>query len=149
MGGMARVSCSSSTRPQWMMLGQSLKDCRSQKSNWLIANIFPSDRWVALRVVGSASSLDCRNSTIAANSRPGVTELQVNYMLDVKKSTVERLRMNFEQLGDDIKAGHALAPPPETERAVLIEEVMIGCAFGMLQCLDREPRLVYMLGKIT
>jgi hypothetical protein len=49
----------------------------------------------------------------------------VNYILDVKKSPVERLHLSFEQLAEDLTSGLDLPAPSETERSLLIEEVII------------------------
>ena len=72
----------------------------------------------------------------------------MNYILDVKKSAVERLHLSFERFAEDLTAGVSSAAPAETERSLLIEEVKVGCTFGMLQCLDRPHRLAYVLGEI-
>jgi hypothetical protein len=58
------------------------------------------------------------------------------------------MRLSFEQFADDIVRGISEDAPPESEKLLLIEEVKIGCTFGMLQCLDREHRLAYILGEI-
>lgn len=72
----------------------------------------------------------------------------VNYILDVQKSAVERLHLSFERFAEDLTGGLNLAAPSETEHSLLIEEVKVGCTFGMLQCLDRSHRLAYILGEI-
>jgi DNA-directed RNA polymerase specialized sigma24 family protein len=72
----------------------------------------------------------------------------VNYILDLKKSPVERLRLSFEGFASDLTQGVSLAAPGETERSLLIEEIKVACTLGMLQCLDRPHRLAYVLGEI-
>jgi hypothetical protein len=72
----------------------------------------------------------------------------VNYILDVKKSPVERLHLTFDRFADDLHDGLSDAGPAERERSVLVEEVKIGCTLGMLQCLDRAHRLAYIFGEI-
>jgi RNA polymerase sigma factor (sigma-70 family) len=72
----------------------------------------------------------------------------VNYILDVKKSAVERMQMSFESMADNLTEGLDLAAPSETEESLLIEEVKIGCSMGMLQCLDRSHRIAYILGEL-
>jgi RNA polymerase sigma factor (sigma-70 family) len=77
-----------------------------------------------------------------------VYRIAVNYILDVKKSPVERMRLNFQRFGDDLAAGLSADGPADSERSLLVEEVKIGCTLGMLQCLDRPHRLAYVLGEI-
>ncbi len=77
-----------------------------------------------------------------------VYKIAVNYILDVKKSPVERMRLNFQAFADDLADGLSSDGPADAERSLLTEEVKIGCTLGMLQCLDRPHRLAYVLGEI-
>src|SRR4051812_8730668 len=69
----------------------------------------------------------------------------VNYILDVKKSPVERMQLTFHAFGEDLAEGLSADGPGDAERSVLTEEVKIGCTLGILQCLDRAHRLAYVL----
>ena len=77
-----------------------------------------------------------------------VYRIAVNYILDVKKSPVERMHLNFQGFVDDLVEGLSTDGPANAERSLLVEEVKIGCTLGMLQCLDRPHRLAYILGEI-
>lgn len=77
-----------------------------------------------------------------------VYRIAVNYILDVKKSPVEHMHLNFQRFADDLADGLSTDGPADSERSLLIEEVKIGCTLGMLQCLDRPHRLAYVLGEI-
>jgi len=77
-----------------------------------------------------------------------VYRVAVNYILDVKKSPIERMELNFQAFADDLADGLSSDGPTDAERSLLIEEVKIGCTLGMLQCLDRSHRLAYVLGEI-
>jgi RNA polymerase sigma factor (sigma-70 family) len=77
-----------------------------------------------------------------------VYRIAVNYILDVKKSPVERMHLNFQRFGEDLAEGLSSDGPADAERSLLVEEVKIGCTLGMLQCLDRPHRLAYVLGEI-
>ena len=98
---------------------------------------------ILIRIVTRLSQFDFRSKL-----KTWAYRVAVNYILDVKKSAVERLHMTFEQLAEDITGGLSDTAPPEAEQSLLIEELKIGCSFGMLQCLDREHRLSYVLGEI-
>ena len=71
-----------------------------------------------------------------------------NYLLDVKKSPVERQGLNFTAFGEELAEGLSTDGPEEDEHSVLTEEVKLGCTLGMLQCLDRPHRLAYVFGEI-
>ena len=98
---------------------------------------------ILIRIVTRLSQFDFRSKL-----KTWAYRIAVNYVLDVKKSPVERMRLTFEQFSEGLTTGLDLAAPAETERLLLIEEVKIGCTFGMLQCLDRPHRLAYVVGEI-
>jgi len=98
---------------------------------------------ILVRVVTRLAQFDFRSRL-----RTWVYRVAVNYLLDVKKSPVERMRMNFDRFADDLGTGLSTDGPAEAERSLLTEEVKIGCTLGMLQCLDRPHRLAYILGEI-
>jgi RNA polymerase sigma factor (sigma-70 family) len=72
----------------------------------------------------------------------------VNYVLDVKKSAIERLHLNFERFADDLNTGLEPTSATGAEHSLLIEEVKVGCSMAMLQCLDRPHRAAYVLGEV-
>jgi RNA polymerase sigma factor (sigma-70 family) len=73
-----------------------------------------------------------------------------NYLLNVRKSRLERQRYTFERFGAELDEGLSEDPAPAdtAEHALLLEEVKLGCTLGMLTCLDRPYRLAYVLGEI-
>lgn len=98
---------------------------------------------ILVRIVTRLSQFDFRSKL-----KTWAYRVAVNYILDVKKSPVEQLRLSFGQFAEGLTRGLEFEAPAETERLLLIEEVKIGCTFGMLQCLDRPHRLAYVLGEI-
>jgi RNA polymerase sigma factor (sigma-70 family) len=98
---------------------------------------------ILVRIVTRLSQFDFRSKL-----KTWAFRIAVNYVLDLKKSPVERLHLSFDQFAEDLTTGLSLEAPEETERSLLIEEVKVGCTFGMLQCLDRPHRLAYILGEI-
>jgi RNA polymerase sigma factor (sigma-70 family) len=98
---------------------------------------------ILVRVITRLSSFDF-DSRLAT----WVYRVAANYLLDVKKSVVERQRLTFEQFADDLADGQSTDGPTDAEHSMLTEEVKIGCTLGMLQCLDRPHRLAYILGQI-
>jgi RNA polymerase sigma factor (sigma-70 family) len=98
---------------------------------------------ILVRVVTRLSSFD-----FLSKLRTWVYRVAINYLLDVKKSAVERMNLSFERLAEDLHAGLADDGPSRHEESVLVEEVKIGCTLAMLQCLDRPHRLAYILGEI-
>jgi RNA polymerase sigma factor (sigma-70 family) len=98
---------------------------------------------ILIRTVTRLSQFDFRSKL-----KTWVYRIAVNYILDVKKSPVERMHLTFERFADDLADGLSSNGPADAERSMLVEEVKIGCTLGMLQCLDRPHRLAYVLGEI-
>lgn len=98
---------------------------------------------ILVRAVTRLSQFDFRSRL-----KTWVYRIAVNYLIDVKRSPVERMRLTFERFAEDLVDGLSSDGPRDTERSVLTEEVKIGCTLGMLQCLDRAHRLAYVLGEI-
>jgi RNA polymerase sigma factor (sigma-70 family) len=89
-----------------------------------------------------------RLSQFGFRSRTWAYRLSVNYILDLKKSPIERLELTFQRFAENLTEGIEPASVVETERSVLIDEVKVGCSLAMLQCLDRSNRIAFVLGDI-
>jgi RNA polymerase sigma factor (sigma-70 family) len=98
---------------------------------------------ILVRVVTRLSQFDFKSRL-----RTWAFRVATNYLLDVKKSCVERQKLSFTSFAEDLAEGLSADGPAEHERSVLTEEVKLGCTLGMLQCLDRPHRLAYVLGEI-
>jgi RNA polymerase sigma factor (sigma-70 family) len=98
---------------------------------------------ILVRVVTRLSQFDFRSTL-----KMWVYRVAVKYILDVKKSPIERMHLNFQGFADDLLDGLSSVGPADAERSLLVEEVKIGCTLGRLQCLDRQHRLAYVLGEI-
>jgi len=98
---------------------------------------------ILVRVVTRLAQFDFRSRI-----KTWVYRIAANYILDAKKSPIERMNLTFQGFADDLLEGLSSEGPADVERSLLIEEVKIGCTLGMLQCLDRPHRLAYALGEI-
>jgi RNA polymerase sigma factor (sigma-70 family) len=98
---------------------------------------------ILVRVVTRLAQVDFKSRL-----RTWAYRVATNYLLDVKKSCVERQKPNFTSFAEDLADGLSTDGPADHERSVLTEEVKLGCTLGMLQCLDRPHRLAYVLGEI-
>ena len=80
-----------------------------------------------------------------------VHQVAANYLLTTRKRRAEREELTFSRFAEDIDAGIAAsipAPHTDVDEHLLEEEVKLGCTKGMLLCLDREHRIVYILGEV-
>jgi RNA polymerase sigma factor (sigma-70 family) len=98
---------------------------------------------ILVRVVTRLAQFDFQSRL-----RTWAYRVATNYLLDVKKSCVERQKLSFTSFADDLAEGLSDEGPADSERSLLTEEVKLGCTLGMLQCLDRPHRLAYVLGEV-
>lgn len=84
--------------------------------------------------------------------RTWLYRIVVNHVLNMKRSRAEAREITFAEYGQVLDATpDAELPDPQSVPAdmqLLVEEARIGCTSGMLLCLDREQRLVFILGSI-
>lgn len=83
--------------------------------------------------------------------RTWVYRVATRALLNMKKKRAEVSALSFEEFEQDLSRGLSDAPlavQPEVERALLYEEVKVGCTTAMLLCLDRPHRLAFILGEI-
>lgn len=75
-----------------------------------------------------------------------------NHVINMKKRKMEFHYMSFRKYGEDILNSPDMDLPDKDSVPVdvnlLIEETKIGCMNAMLLCLDREQRLIFILGNM-
>lgn len=83
--------------------------------------------------------------------RTWVYRVASNALLTLRKQRMERQTLSFDQFDEDLAQGMSDSPwegEDGLSQSLLLEEVKVGCTLGMLQCLDRDHRLAYILGEI-
>lgn len=84
-----------------------------------------------------------------ASVRTWAWRIAVNHLRDRAPTPFEQAQLSFDAFAADL--GDGLAPASsafEPDQELLAEEVKLGCTLGMLQCLDRDHRLAYVLGEV-
>ena len=85
-----------------------------------------------------------------SNFRTWLYRITVNHFLNTKKRKSEYNIVNFESYFNSIDSmpSSDLNEQEENELKETIEELRISCTSGMLMCLSREQRMVYVLGEL-
>jgi RNA polymerase sigma factor (sigma-70 family) len=102
---------------------------------------------ILIKVVTKLSTFEGRSRL-----RTWLYRIAVNHLLNMRRTRAEDVGYTFESYAAGLDSAPDLdLPDPATVPAdvqLLIDEARIGCSMGMLLCLDREQRLVYVLGEI-
>jgi RNA polymerase sigma factor (sigma-70 family) len=102
---------------------------------------------ILIKVVTKLSSFERRSRL-----RTWLYRIAVNHLINMRRTRAEEVGYTFESYGDGLDSAPDLdLPDPAAVPAdvqLLVDEARIGCSMGMLLCLDREQRLVYVLGEI-
>lgn len=82
--------------------------------------------------------------------RTWLYRITFNHFLNLKEQPYEKVMVSFDRFFDYIEGSATvdLSETEEQEMQLEIKESQIGCMAGMLMCLDREQRLIYILGEI-
>jgi RNA polymerase sigma factor (sigma-70 family) len=74
-----------------------------------------------------------------------------NHFLNMKRRKYEMYSMTFESFArdlDEIPDEDFLGHQSEVEEKLIVEEAKLSCMKAMLLCLDREQRLIFILGEL-
>jgi RNA polymerase sigma factor (sigma-70 family) len=98
---------------------------------------------ILIKIITHLSSFNFESSFTTWTYR-----IATNYLLNLLDKQ-KRQQLNFEVFAKDLAEGlNHNYKIDNIEKQLWVEEVKIGCSTGMLQCLDAESRITYVLGEI-
>ena len=102
---------------------------------------------MTIKLVTSISSFDAEKGKFTT----WLYRIVLNHFLKAKKSGPEKVVVNgfdtFFGIIDGVD-DQLMSATEEMDSQELIDEVRVTCMAGMLMCLDREQRMVYILGEL-
>ncbi|MGH9463443.1 MAG: RNA polymerase sigma factor [Vicinamibacteria bacterium] len=96
---------------------------------------------ILLRVVTGLGSFEGRSRFTT-----WVYRVAANALLSMRDKRMEQAALSLDAFASDLAQGLSDVAPPDD--ALLLEEIKIGCTLAMLQCLDRDHRMAYIIGEI-
>ena len=102
---------------------------------------------VLLKVITRLASFEGRSQF-----RTWLYRIVSNHVLSMKHTPMEPRGLSFAEYGAGLDSAPDLdLPDPKSvpvDHGLLVEEAKLGCTTGMLLCLDRPQRLVFILGEV-
>jgi RNA polymerase sigma factor (sigma-70 family) len=102
---------------------------------------------ILIKGITRLSSFEGRSSF-----RTWLYRIVVNHVLNMKRGRLEPETLTFSCYAHGLDKTPDLDPPDQTSVPIdvrlIVDEARISCTSGMLLCLDRGQRLVYVLGEI-
>lgn len=111
-----------------------------------VADAEDATQEVLIKIVTQLSKYD----KAKAQFRTWLYRITFNHVLNMKKNQYETVVTDFSTFFGYIDQAPALAVSEveEKEMAELFEESKIACMAGMIMCLDRMQRLIYIVGEV-
>jgi len=99
---------------------------------------------ILIKLITKLSTYDWKK----ASFRTWLYRIVANHVINMKKKKYEYIFTSFEDCVSEIEKMPDEGIDSSPEQNILIEELKIKCWTGMLLCLDRKHRLVFILGAI-
>jgi RNA polymerase sigma factor (sigma-70 family) len=98
---------------------------------------------ILIKVITNLSKFDGRSKF-----NTWTYKVATNYLINLKKTTLEKTFTSFDVFANDLNTAKSAIDFELPDRDLLEKEMKTGCTLAMLQCLDRELRIVFIFGSI-
>lgn len=98
---------------------------------------------ILIKIITNLSKFDGRSKF-----RTWIYRVSTNYLINLKKTNLEKTSLSFNNFSNEL---NSLKEPINYElpdKNLLEKEMKTGCTLAMLQCLNRDLRIVFILGSI-
>lgn len=98
---------------------------------------------ILIKIITNLSKYDGRSKFSTWSYR-----VAANYLITLKRTTLEKTFASFDIFSADLNSTKELKSYDLPDKDILEKEMKTGCTLAMLQCLDRDLRIAFILGSI-
>ncbi|ELR72099.1 RNA polymerase sigma-54 factor RpoN [Fulvivirga imtechensis AK7] len=98
---------------------------------------------ILIKVITNLSKYDGRSKL-----NTWVYRVATNYLINRKQSILERELTSFDAFAQGLNTYSAPMAYDEPDKDILDKELKTGCTLAMLQCLNRDLRIAFILGSV-
>lgn len=102
-----------------------------------------STQEILIKIITNLSKFDGRSKFSTWSYR-----VATNYLINIKQTTLEQTFTSFDIFSADLNSAKELKSYDLADKDLLEKEMKTGCTLAMLQCLDRDLRIAFILGSI-
>jgi len=98
---------------------------------------------ILIKVITNLSKYDGRSKFSTWAYR-----IATNYLINLKQTSLERTFTSFDIFSADLNSNKELTSYDQADKDLLEKEMKTSCTLAMLQCLDRDLRMAFILGSV-
>lgn len=98
---------------------------------------------ILIKIITNLSKYDGRSKFSTWSYR-----VATNYLINLRQTTLEKTFTSFDIFSADLNSNKEPKSYDLPDKALLEKEMKTGCTIAMLQCLDRDLRIAFILGSI-
>ena len=98
---------------------------------------------ILIKIITNLSKFDGRSKF-----QTWVYRISTNYLINLKQTNLEKTSISFNSFSNELNSIKELASYDFPDKDLLEKEMKTGCTLAMLQCLNRDLRMAFILGSI-
>lgn len=110
---------------------------------WNRADAEDATQEILLKIITNLSKFDGRSKF-----NTWVYRVAANHLINLKRTILEKTFVSFDVFSADLRSVKEPVSYELPDKDLLEKEMKTGCTLAMLQCLDRDLRIAFILGSV-
>ncbi|BDS10371.1 RNA polymerase sigma factor [Aureispira anguillae] len=98
---------------------------------------------ILIKIITNLSKFDGRSKF-----NTWIYRISTNYLINLKKTNLEKTALSFDSFSNELNSIKEPISYDFPDKNLLEKEMKTGCTLAMLQCLNRDLRIAFILGSI-